>query len=118
MPGRNRLRIFAAPSDTRRMSSASLRNFAICAPSAPKPLTTRMPDTDSSTTLASSACSACTARTAGWIALLKRRASRLTNGSGSSATSASIGWLKARITTTPRICMTFDNVSGIMTTNA
>jgi len=60
--GRNRLRIRAASSDTRWMSSASVLTLANCTPSAPKPLITRTPETLSSTTVASCACSCCTAK--------------------------------------------------------
>ena len=58
-------RILAACSETSRMSSASVLRASIRTRSAPKPLTTRTPAIDSSTTVDNWACSACTASTAG-----------------------------------------------------
>ncbi len=100
------------------MSSASVRSLSDCTRSAPNPLITRTPAIVSSTTVASCACSACTASTAGWIAAENRLAVTLTNGSGASATSASNGSVRNRITTTPATRAKFEIVSGIITTNA
>ena len=72
----------AARSDAVRTSSASRVNVASCTCSAPKPFTTRTPDTVSSTTVDTSAASAWTASTAGWIRAENRLASTLTIGSG------------------------------------
>ena len=108
----------AASSETRWMSSASPRSLVAWTPSAPKPLITRTPLTDSSTTVASSACSAWIARTAGWIRREKRWASTLTSGSGASAIRASSGCDEISSTTTAATIARFDSVSGIITTKA
>ena len=84
--------------------------------SAPNPLTTRTPPTDSSTTVARSACSACTASTAGWIASENLRPATLTSGRGARATTASNGSVMNRITATAAIIARFDRVIGIITT--
>ena len=118
MAGRKLLRIRAAFIDTRRMSSASTFNFSARTFSAPNPLITRIPDTVSSTTVASCACSACTASTAGWIRREKRLANTFTSGSGARATIASIGCEVISSTTTARIMATFESVIGIITMKA
>ena len=118
MAGRNRALILAARSETSRIASASRPSLPACTPCAPNPFTTRTPDTDSSTTVASAACLAWTAITAGWILWLNRRAETLTKGSGANAMTASSGsLLSSRI----RIATSWNRlliVNGIITTNA
>ena len=114
--GRKLLRMRAACSDSRWMSSASTLNFAACTPSAPKPFTTRTPATLSSTTVASCACSACTASTAGWMLREKRWARRFTSGSGARATRASSGCEVSSTTTTATTIANCEVVMGIITT--
>ena len=113
---RDALRTRAAPIDSRWMSSASTRSLAACTGSAPKPFTTRTPATLSSTTVASCACSACTASTAGWMVREKRWASRLTSGSGASATRASSGCEVSSTTITAITIASCEVVIGIITT--
>ena len=117
MAGRNRLRMLAALRDTALMSSASLRSFSNCTLSVPRPFTTRTPDTLSSTTLASCACSFCTASTAGWIRLENLLDATLMNGNGANATIASRQSVNPRISVTATSWATLLNVIGIITTN-
>ena len=79
---------------------------------------TRTPETLSSTTVASCACSCCTAKTAGCICLEKRLAITLTMGSGARANIANIGCETINKATTAINIAKFDNVIGIITTKA
>ena len=117
MAGRKRRRTPAACSEADRTSSACWPKRADCTGSAPKPFTTRTPETVSSTTVARSAERVCTAITAGWMRWENRLARMFTSGSGTSAHSASSGLSTSRMTATPAARARFEMVSGIMTTN-
>ena len=80
--------------------------------SAPKPFTTRMPATDSSTTAASSADSCWMAMAGTWRRLEKRLPIQLRNGRPPSASTVRTGSMKARITATAATVTTLEMVRG------
>ena len=116
MSGMNPARSLAAFSARSSTLSASACKRRTCIRSAPKPLTTRMPERVSSTTPERSASSCCSSRFTGAILLLKRVAAMFRNGSAPSASNARIVLFQSMIASTPAIVNTLAAVSGIRIT--